>query len=199
MNYWQIIINYLQSGIPCLNVLYGEADSGTFPQAIGERVAEAARNSYMSRLTNKVTLTNVRVIGLDTVTEIVHTPTTPIAGANAGNALPINCAYTASKTFFGTRKKGRMFLPGVPEAGVDDGRLVNPAEAQQVTLQMENFRTLCAENETSTGDPGNQPGANVTLGGPYIAGPTGSAFFKTITSFECLPIVGSQSRRRDNA
>lgn len=203
MNYWQILINYLQAGIPCLNVLYGEADSGTFGDLIAERVAEAARNSYMSRLTNDLVLTSVRIVGINTTLEHVHTPTQAISGANAGNSLPINCAFTVSKTFFGTRKKGRQFLPGVPEAAVDDGRLVNPAEALIVTQRMEEFRTICKLNELPDGTNANQPGADVTLGGPYFVntgpgGSTGSAFFKEILSYETLPIVGSQSRRRDN-
>lgn len=196
----KIVIIYQQDGIPVLNVLAGQCDDAADLDSVAERVYGAAANSYMSRLSSSLTLQQVDVISYDDSSEGSFTPATPISGNNGSLALPVNVAVTVSKTLAGTRRKGRMFLPGIPEGAVDSGNSVIPGEQAVIQTFMQNFLTLCSQNQNADGSPGNQPGADVVLG-TYtgIPGAAGGFVFRSISGFQTLSRVGSQSRRRDNA
>ena len=195
----KIVINYNQAGCPALNILAGRIEDNVTPAAAAERVFFAAQNSYMSRLAQALLLESVTVQSFDDPSEGTYVPAAPVSGANGPNAAPVNVAIVGSKTITATRRKGRMFLPGVPEGAVDSSRNVSAGEVALVTEQLENFRTICAVNETSDGTPANQPGEDVLLGVYSLNDPLpGSNTFRSILQFQALSRIGSQSRRRDN-
>lgn len=193
------IVRYRQLNIPALNILHAQIEDAVAADDAAERLFFAIQNSFLSRLSGQLTLERVEIVSLDDPQEGSYTPVAPVTGAIGGEALPINCAYVASKTLSGTRRKGRMFLPGVPEGGVDSGISVTVAEQAALQTQMDNFLSICTANTLPDGSPANQPGENLQLGTYSVDTPLpGANTFRSIRSFQILSRVGSQSRRRNN-
>ena len=109
-------MRYGQANIPALNIL-GVADPGGSSVAgMAERLFYAAFNSYMSLTGDSTKLLSVKLVDADGSAEAEFTnPGNTTQNPNA-NDLPINNAFLVSKSFFGTVRKGRLFIPGVPPA-----------------------------------------------------------------------------------
>lgn len=115
-------------------------------------------------------------------------PSAEVGYSNAGNvATPAGAAAPAflihKNTLMGGRAgKGRMFVPGVPEASVDVGGVLQSGLATGLTTA---FGEFLVDLATQGADP-------VLLHGPTspITTPT------PITSMTCDPVVGTQRRRQ---
>lgn len=198
MAFFKFELKYLQAGIPVYNILWGQDVDPSFTLfGACERIHASAMNSYMSQLSDELVFVSVRGTPEDGIGEATFNST----GDNNGNGglptLPVNNAILVSKTFSATPQKGRMYLPGIPEASVDGGRTVLPARVAALQVQMDNFLDLCFTGQV--GGAGDfMPGENVLLSrGPFGVPPATNPVMQ-IQQFTVRERVGSQSLRRNN-
>jgi len=116
-------------------------------------------------------------------------------GLSGNNILPLNNAVVVKKLsgFAGRRRRGRLYLPGIPEDAVDDNGLVLGSFIATIVDAMETFRTTCATTVS--------PNCNCAILHRDISKPAKPAYelssapHTLISSFSVDPVVGSQRKR----
>lgn len=102
-------------------------------------VANAITNSTLvGNLVNTVTTTTIRVKNGPNDTGEFHEGTMTIVGGNSNPGMPPNVAYLIKKSTLtgGKRGRGRMYLPGVPEAAVDVAGTVAGATVSAINTDL---------------------------------------------------------------
>lgn len=110
---------------------------GVIPADEPEAVVEDFRNNWqdhmMGNLDNDVSVTAFVWLSLNSADGqtgvVLPDPSKPVNGGINSGAAPPNVSWLINKTASGGRgtRNGRAYLPGVPEAGVDDAGGVEPA------------------------------------------------------------------------
>nr|CRY97771.1 hypothetical protein [uncultured prokaryote] len=123
MTKYQVVISYAMGGRTAANVLDAvQVEAGEFAEmgdldAIASVVWGNWNSFIMEPLCESTAMTGVRVSAIDGSGVGERTGLAP--GENSNSPMPPNVAYLIKKKFEGRSRGGRMYLPGVPEAGAD--------------------------------------------------------------------------------
>lgn len=121
---------YSLEGSTCENVFYYELNAPadvSFMQSAASELKTMWVDHFRARLASALELVKIKVTSMDAQNApgIEYTSGLPLAGLSAGECLPANCA--AQITFYtglrGRAYRGRIFVPGVPEASTNGSSL----------------------------------------------------------------------------
>lgn len=164
----------------------------------------AFRDKIMTSLCSTVQLyaavARVRQDGGDDLL-VEYRPATQTPGSSAATAMPQNVAYIVRKTTAraGRRGRGRMYLPGVPEANVDQAGAVAGATITFINTELSGFLTAVIDTQDLLLFHDNASSSTTSVVGPTrtvtttqgAAGPSPDV----ITGLSIDPRVGTQRRR----
>lgn len=132
------------SGSPAMTVFGVDAGVITDPRTIADAIGVilASTSSFRDNMDSNTGITRVKVLlNIDGEPFLVGESSTSIAGALSGSALPPNNAYLVKKVtgLSGRQYQGRMYIPGVPEASVNEGGFLETADLASLQLNMNQF------------------------------------------------------------
>lgn len=154
-------------------------DPTTIANAIG--VILAGTNSFRDNMDTNSGITRVKVLlNIDGEPFLVGETATAITGSLSGTALPPNCAYLLKKVtgLSGRPYQGRMYIPGVPEASVNEGGFLESADLASLQINATQFL-----------------GALATAGYPMVLLHTAVLPPTPVTSLIVDTRIGTQRRR----
>jgi hypothetical protein len=117
-----------------------------------------------------------------------HAFNVPMTGS-AGTLVPQNSAFLVHKrgSLPGRRHRGRMYLPGIPEAAVDDKGLLLAGNLATYNAALASFLNLILSDTVETASP--YVLHSQAVGAPAPPPPT------LITSLQIDPVIATQRRR----
>lgn len=114
------------------------------PNAVADQLRTAWVNSILTQQSSAINLERVDVKFGPNATGPSGTSASGAAGGISGNVTPANLAVLVSKlTLLGGRQgRGRMYIPGVPEANTGVNGNLQPTYITALTTELEDFTDL---------------------------------------------------------
>ena len=185
----QFRIEYDQGGLAVLNTGFLRFNTDTqqgFEDAANILAANWAANILPS-MSQDITMGDVILEEVDGVKIANSILGLGQPGSIARPSTPVNVAAVITRSDLSSRRKGRWFLPGVPDDKVDAGAAVDPAWYSNLRAQFDvTAANLAAQDQTefmnrhNTAGPNNPPN--------YV--------YALVVAFGITSKIGSQSGRR---
>jgi hypothetical protein len=146
IGFGEATIRILLTGDPEeMNCVFGfEVSSPPFTQSDANDISTAVATFIKPMLATTATYVGLDIrIGSDGAPLLFSTVTGSGAGTSSSAVLPQNCAWLMRKNtgLGGRANKGRMFVPGVPEAAVDNAGVIVSGNVTTVNTAAATFLT----------------------------------------------------------
>jgi len=170
--------------------------SSDYDQSTNDAVSAAWEEVVAVTCDDSLTYTRLHTLINDSTNVLEFETISNTPGGLSGNQiLPLNNAVVVKKLtgFSGRRKRGRLYLPGIPEDAVDDQGNVLGSFITTIVDAMTTFKETC---ETTV-----SPNCNCAILHRDISKPAKPAYelasapHTLIASFGVDPIIGSQRKR----
>jgi len=126
------------------HVILGVKPNGIAPAIVAAQLGDMFEPALKTAMTAETRFRNVTVVN---ASGQFGTSSRQSAGSNPGNSAPSNTAWLVTKTpgVGGRRKRGRMFIPGIPEGDVDPGGFIVPGRVEDLQDQFDTISEALAE------------------------------------------------------
>ena len=168
-------------------VLHGYYDADATAADLADDIATAFSANLLGALDSEVTMTGANYVDLsgdNGESGPVPSWTGPVSGGASGAGSPGNVAYLLHWGAPGTRRQrnGRTYLPGVPDAAVNENGLIDSSYFDGLEGRQEDFF-----EQVNSGGNGVLAILSKTSAGGHIA--------RVVSSYSVDPRVATQRRR----